>query len=72
MPYALAVDGKQPGGLFDGYGPTVMRTEPVPPDSVGLSKGRYEITPTVAGKNPAASNCYAGLDVYVQERPRKG
>ena len=69
--YTLAVDGKQVGA-FDGYGPTVMRTGPVPPGGVGLRKGRHEITPTVTGENPAARAYYAVLDAFVLERSSKG
>ncbi|QIN80471.1 hypothetical protein GBA65_20305 [Rubrobacter marinus] len=70
--YTLAVDGKRLGGVFDGYSPTVTRTGPVPLGGVGLRKGRHEITLTVTGKNPAASNFYAGLDLFVFERSAKG
>lgn len=69
--YTLAIDGKQVG-VFDGYGPTVVRTGPVPLGGVGLRKGRHEITLTITGKNPAASNHYAGLDVFVLERSSRG
>ncbi len=70
--YTLAIDGKQLGGAFDGYGTAVTRIGPVPLGHVGLRKGRHEITLTVTGKNPAASAYYAGLDVFVLERSGKG
>lgn len=68
--YTLAIDGKQVGA-FDGYAPTVSRAGPVPLGGVGLRKGRHEITLTVTGKNPAASNYYAGLDVLTLARSGK-
>lgn len=69
--YTFAIDGKQVGEVFDGYGPTVNRAGPISLSGVGLRKGRHEITLTVTGKNPAASNYYAGLDVFVLERSGK-
>ena len=38
---------------------------------MGLKKGWHEITLTVTGKNPAARDYYAGLDVFLLERSGK-
>ena len=66
--YQLAVDGREVGVPFDGYNPTAERVGPVSFGKVRLRKGTHTLTLTVVGKNPAATNYYAGLDVFRIER----
>ena len=61
--YQLAIDGREVGVPFDGYNPTTQRVGPVGFGKVRLQKGTHTLTLTVVGKNPAATNYYAGLDV---------
>ena len=62
--YQLAIDGREIGTPLDTYTPTVQRTEPLSFGKVRLQKGSHTLTLTVTGKNPAATNYYAGLDVF--------
>lgn len=61
--YQLAVDGREVGAPFDAYNPTAERVGPVGFGAVRLRKGTHTLTLTVVGKNPAATNYHAGLDV---------
>ena len=65
--YQLAIDGREIGGPFDAYNPTVQKTEPLDFGKVRLQKGSHTLTLTITGKNPAATNYYAGLDVLYFE-----
>lgn len=62
--YQLAIDGREIGGPFDAYNPTAQKTEPLSFGKVRLQKGYHTLTLTVIGRNPAATNYYAGLDVF--------
>lgn len=66
--YQLAIDGREIGVPFDAYNPTAQKTEPLSFGKVRLQKGSHTLTLTVTGKNPAATNYYAGLDVFYFER----
>lgn len=66
--YRLALDGREIGAPFDAYNPTAERTEPLGFGKVRLQKGPHTLTLTVTGKNPSATNYYAGLDVPRFER----
>ena len=66
--YQLAVDGREVGVPFEGYNPTAERVGPVGFGKVRLQKGTRTLTLTVVGKDPAATNYYAGLDVLRFER----
>ena len=66
--YQLAIDGREIGVPFDAYSPTAQKTEPLSFGKVRLQKGSHTLTLTVTGKNPAATNYYAGLDVFYFER----
>lgn len=66
--YQLAIDGRGVGAPFDAYSPTAERVGPVGFGAVRLQKGTHALTLTVVGKNPAATNYYAGLDVLYFER----
>lgn len=61
--YQLAIDGREIGTPLDTYNPTVQKTEPLSFGKVRLQKGSHTLTLTVTGKNPAATNYYAGLDL---------
>ena len=65
--YQLAIDGREIGAPFDAYNPTVQKTDPLPLGKVRLQKGSHTLTLTVVGKNPSATNYYAGLDVLYFE-----
>ena len=66
--YQLAIDGREIGTPFDAYNPTVEKPGPLSFGKVRLQKGTHTLTLTVLGKNPAATNYYAGLDVLYFER----
>lgn len=66
--YQLAIDGREVGAPFDAYSPTAEKVSPVGFGAVRLRKGTHTLTLTVVGKNPAATNLYAGLDVLYFER----
>ncbi len=66
--YQLAIDGREIGVPFDAYNPTAQKTEPLSFGKVRLQRGSHTLTLTVTGKNPAATNYYAGLDVFYFER----
>ena len=61
--YQIAIDGREVGTPFDAYNPTVEKVGPVSLGKVRLQRGTHTLTLTVVGKNPAATNYYAGLDV---------
>ena len=65
--YQLAIDGREIGGPFDAYNPTVQKPEPLDFGKVRLRKGSHTLTLTITGKNPADTNYYAGLDVLYFE-----
>lgn len=62
--YQLAIDGREIGVPFDAYNPIVQKTGPLDFGKVRLQKGSHTLMLTVTGKNPAAANYYAGLDVF--------
>jgi len=63
----FSVDGRRLGPRLDGYAPAPERSAQTGLGSVALAEGSHTLTLTVVGKNPAASNHFAGLD-YVELR----
>ncbi len=61
----VSIDGRPLGAPFDGYAATLQRAEPLSLGTLALSEGRHLLTMTVTGKNEAATDYLAGLDLLV-------
>ena len=61
----VSIDGRPLGAPFDGYAATLARAEPLSLGTLALSEGRHILTLTVTGKNEAATDYLAGLDLLV-------
>ncbi len=58
----LALDGKALGDPFDGFNNGVIPSGKVPYGAVELAEGKHQAKFEVIGKNPAATDFYAGID----------
>jgi hypothetical protein len=58
----IAVDGGTPVS-FDGYQATGVGTQKVDLGNATLAAGKHQLSVTLTGKNPAATNFLAGVDV---------
>ncbi len=58
----LLVDGQPVGKPFDGYSPTVVRSELVDFGEIELAQGPHQFRLQVAGKNQASTSYMVGLD----------
>lgn len=57
------IDDQQVGGVFDGYSPTVVKTDWVSNGSVRFEQaGSHRLTVQVVGKADESTNFYAGVD----------
>ncbi|WP_104819470.1 DNRLRE domain-containing protein [Kitasatospora sp. MMS16-BH015] len=60
----LSIDGRNVGGTFDGYNPTVTSTPFNAGSTIRLARGDHELRLTVTGRNPSATTPFyqAGID----------
>jgi hypothetical protein len=61
----VSIDGRPVGAPFDGYAATLARADPLSLGTLALSEGKHTLTLTVTGKNAAATDYLAGLDLLV-------
>lgn len=62
------IDGLALGGPVDLYDPAVRRTGETALGTLRLSPGLHELTVRIAGKNPASSGYFYGLDYLKVEK----
>ncbi len=67
--YEFSVDGRPIGERHDGYAAAVERSQATGLGSLQLAAGTHTLTLTVADKNPASSNYFAGLDYFQLRTP---
>lgn len=58
------VDGRQVGGVFFGFTPTVVRTDWIDVGEVRLTRGPHQVTLVAVSKTQATDLCYAGIDQF--------
>ena len=61
----LAIDGRPVGAPFDGYAAAAGQAPAVPLGTVALAEGKHMLSMTVTGRNAAATDWLAGLDLLV-------
>jgi hypothetical protein len=61
----VSIDGRPVGAPFDGYATALQRADPLSLGTFALSEGKHILTLTVTGKNAAATDYLAGLDLLV-------
>ena len=61
----VSIDGRPLGAPFDAYAPALEQVDPVPLGTRALAEGKHMLTFTVTGKNAAATNYLAGIDLLI-------
>jgi len=60
--HELSFDGATTGTTFDGYSPSVERSNPVSYGEIEFDEGSHSVTLTATGKNDESSGFMAGID----------
>ncbi|MBD0378782.1 DUF2961 domain-containing protein [Paenibacillus sedimenti] len=59
----LSIDGQNIGEAFDGFNPTVVKSDPINLGKLQLKSGQHSLTLKVTGKSASSTGYLAGIDI---------